>query len=124
MTSPFKGKTGIRRIINAASYSLDGLKAAYVGEAAFRQLTWMAMVLVPLALWLDVTRFEKALLVAVVLFSLVIELFNSAVEAAIDRISLERHELSKQAKDMGSAAQMVGLAIIALTWGLILIPAM
>ncbi|WP_137938233.1 diacylglycerol kinase [Chitinivorax sp. B] len=122
MTSPFKGKTGIRRILNAASYSLDGLKAAYTGEAAFRQLTWMALVLVPLAFWLEVTRLEKALLIAVVLFSLVIELFNSAVEAAIDRISLERHELSKRAKDMGSAAQMIGLCIIALTWGLILTP--
>ncbi|MEW9900400.1 diacylglycerol kinase [Chitinivorax sp. PXF-14] len=119
--SPFKGQTGLKRVWNALFYSIDGLRAAYRGEAAFRQLSWMALVLVPLALWLDVGRQEKALLIGSVLLSLIIELLNSAIEAAIDRISLERHELSKRAKDMGSAAQLVGLVSIGSVWSLILL---
>ncbi len=119
--SPFKGQTGLKRVWNALFYSIDGLRAAYRGEAAFRQLSWMALVLVPLALWLDVSRQEKALLIGSVLLSLIIELLNSAIEAAIDRISLERHELSKRAKDMGSAAQLIGLVSIASVWSLILL---
>ena len=119
--SPFKGQTGLKRIFNAAGYSLDGLRAAFTGEAAFRQLVLLNVVLVPLAFWLDVSRVERALMVAVGLLSLIVELFNSAVEAAIDRISLDRHPLSKNAKDMGSAAQFVSLSLIALVWSIILI---
>lgn len=121
MTSPFKGRGGWQRIVNAAGYSRDGLKAAFAGEAAFRQLVWLNVILLPLALWLPVTAVERALMVAVCLLSLIIELFNSAIEAVVDRISLERHPLSKNAKDMGSAAQLIGLSIIALVWGIILL---
>lgn len=120
--SPFKGKTGLKRVFNAARYSFDGLRAAFVGEAAFRQLVLLNFILIPLSFFLQVSRVERALLIAVCLLSLIVELFNSAIEAAIDRISLERHPLSKNAKDMGSAAQMVVLCMIAVVWGLILLP--
>lgn len=121
MQSPFKGRTGLKRILNAAGYSRDGLRAAFAGEAAFRQLVLLNAVLVPLAFLLDVSRAERAILVAVCLLALIVELLNSAVEAAIDRISLERHPLSKNAKDMGSAAQAVVLTMIVLVWGIVLL---
>ncbi len=121
MENPHKGVTGVRRIWRAMGYSFDGLLVAYRGEAAFRQLVWLAVLLVPLALVMPVTQLERALLIACVLFSLVVELLNSAIEAAIDRISLERHPLSKASKDMGSAAQMISLIIIAVVWGLVLV---
>lgn len=121
MTSPFKGRSGWQRIVNAAGYSLDGLKAAFSGEAAFRQLVVLNLILLPLAFLFSVTAVERALMVAVCLLSLIIELFNSAIEAVVDRISLEHHPLSKNAKDMGSAAQMIGLSIIALVWDIILL---
>lgn len=119
--SPFKGQSGVRRIINAAGYSLAGLRAAFVGEAAFRQLLLLNAILIPISFMLEVSRGERALMVAVCLLSLIIELFNSAIEAAIDRISLEHHPLSKNAKDMGSAAQMVGMTAIAAVWSIILL---
>lgn len=122
-TSPFKGTGGIRRIINAAGYSVAGLKSAFAGEAAFRQLVFLNLILIPLSFFLPVSNLERALMVAVCLLVLVIELLNSAIEAVVDRISLERHPLSKNAKDMGSAAQMIGLLIIFSVWSLILIPA-
>lgn len=121
MHPPQKGAGGWRRIRNAWGYSLDGLKAAFAGEAAFRQLVWLNLVLVPLTFFFSVTAVERALLIAVCLLSLIIELFNSAIEAVVDRVSLERHPLSKNAKDMGSAAQLIGLTIIAVTWALILL---
>jgi diacylglycerol kinase (ATP) len=116
-----KGRRGLVRILHAAGYSLAGLRAAYRGEAAFRQLLLLNGLLLPLACWLDVTRSERALLMLVPLLGLVVELLNSAIEATVDRISLSLHPLSKQAKDMGSAAQFVALAMIALTWALILL---
>ncbi|MCK9799744.1 diacylglycerol kinase [Pseudomonas sp. MAFF 302030] len=119
--SPFKGQTGLKRILNASGYSFDGLRAAFTGEAAFRQLVLLNVVLIPVAFWLNVSRVERALLIAVCLLALIVELLNSAVEAAIDRISLDRHPLSKNAKDMGSAAQFVALSMIALVWAVILI---
>lgn len=119
--SPFKGQTGLKRILNATGYSLDGLRAAFKGEAAFRQLVLLNAVLIPLAFVVQVSASERALLIAVCLLALIVELFNSAVEAAIDRISLERHPLSKNAKDMGSAAQFIALSIIAVVWGLVLL---
>ncbi|NVZ18185.1 diacylglycerol kinase [Pseudomonas costantinii] len=119
--SPFKGQTGIKRILNAGGYSLDGLRAAFTGEAAFRQLVLLNVILIPLSFFLHVSRVERALLIAVCLLALIVELLNSAVEAAIDRISLERHPLSKNAKDMGSAAQFVALTMITLVWAVILI---
>ncbi|MGY2856602.1 diacylglycerol kinase [Pseudomonas tolaasii] len=115
--SPFKGQTGIKRIFNAGGYSLDGLRAAFTGEAAFRQLVLLNVILIPLSFFLHVSRVERALLIAVCLLALIVELLNSAVEAAIDRISLDRHPLSKNAKDMGSAAQLVALTMITLVWG-------
>ncbi|WP_460117469.1 diacylglycerol kinase [Pseudomonas sp. S2_C03] len=119
--SPFKGQTGLKRILNASGYSLDGLRAAFTGEAAFRQLVLLNVILIPLSFFLNVSRVERAVLIAVCLLALIVELLNSAVEAAIDRISLELHPLSKNAKDMGSAAQLVALTMIALVWGVILL---
>jgi len=119
--SHFKGQTGLKRIFNAGGYSLDGLRAAFTGEAAFRQLVLLNVILIPLSFFLHVSRVERALLIAVCLLALIVELLNSAVEAAIDRISLDRHPLSKNAKDMGSAAQFVALTMITLVWAVILI---
>jgi diacylglycerol kinase (ATP) len=119
--SPFKGQTGLKRILNAAGYSFDGLRAAFVGEAAFRQLVLLNVVLVPISFMLQVSRAERAILIAVCLLALIVELLNSAIEAAIDRISLDRHPLSKNAKDMGSAAQFVALSMIALVWAVVLL---
>ncbi|SDU33967.1 diacylglycerol kinase [Halopseudomonas salegens] len=119
--SSLKGKTGLRRVLLAAGYSLQGLQAALRHEAAFRQLGLLAVVLVPLALWLDISRPEKALLIAVVFLALIVELLNSAIEVAIDRISLELHPLSKRSKDMGSAAQLLAMLLIAITWLLVLV---
>ncbi len=120
-TSPYKGKTGLRRLFNAFGYSMAGFKAAFEHEDAFRQLTLLALVLVPTACLLDVTTVERVLLIAATLATLVIELFNSAIEAAVDHTSLERHPLAKRAKDMGSAAQFLGLCNLAVVWGLILL---
>ena len=119
--SPFKGQTGLKRILNASGYSLDGLRAAFTGEAAFRQLVLLNVVLIPLSFFLNFSRVEQALLIAVCLLALIVELLTSAVEAAIDRISLELHPLSKNAKDMGSAAQFVALTMIGLVWAVILL---
>lgn len=121
MSSPFKGVGGWRRIVNAWGYSLDGLKAAFIGEAAFRQLVVLNSVLIIASFFLPVSALEQALMIAVCLLSLIIELFNSAIEAVVDRVSLERHPLSKNAKDMGSAAQLIGMCMIAVVWALILL---
>jgi diacylglycerol kinase (ATP) len=118
--SPFKGKTGLQRVWNALHYSLDGLKAAYQHESAFRQETWLALLLIPLALCLPVSALGKALMVGSVLLVLIVELLNSAVEAVVDRVSLEKHHLAKRAKDAGSAAVLVALVNVALVWGLVL----
>ena len=117
----FKSRGGIARIARAAKYSLDGFAAAFRNEAAFRQLLLLNLVLIPIAVFLPVTRAERVLLIVTPLLSLVVELFNSAIEATVDRISLEIHPLSKQAKDLGSAAQMLALVITAVTWGIILL---
>ncbi|USR37646.1 diacylglycerol kinase [Ectopseudomonas hydrolytica] len=117
----FKGRSGLGRILRAAGYSLAGLQAAYRGEAAFRQLLLLNGLLLPLACLVDVTRGERLLLILVPMLALVVELLNSAIEATVDRISLSIHPLSKQAKDMGSAAQFIALTMIALTWALILL---
>ena len=118
--SPYKGTSGTQRIFNATRYSLAGFKTAFQNEAAFRQILLINLILIPLSFWMPVSQAEQALMVAVCLLALIIELINSAIEAVVDRISMERHELSKNAKDMGSAAQFVALSLIALTWGIIL----
>ncbi len=118
--SPYKGKTGFKRILSATGYSIAGFKAAFKNEAAFRQVLLLNIILIPITFFLNVSRVEQALMVAVCLLAIIVELFNSALEAVVDRISLERHELSKNAKDMGSAAQFVVLSIIFFTWLIIL----
>ncbi|MCE1244927.1 diacylglycerol kinase [Oryzomicrobium sp.] len=119
--SPFKGKTGLTRVWNALNYSLAGLRAAYACEDAFRQEVWLALVLVPLAFFLPVAGVERALMVGSILLVLVVELLNSAVEAAVDRVSLEHHRLAKRAKDIGSAAVLIALINVALVWGCVLL---
>jgi len=119
--SSFKGKTGFRRIWNALFYSFDGLSAAFRHEDAFRQEVLLAAVLIPLALWFDVGAVGKALMIASVLLVLIVELLNSAVEAAVDRISLENHRLAKRAKDIGSAAVLLSLANVLVVWLLVLL---
>ncbi|MGM3389180.1 diacylglycerol kinase [Stutzerimonas stutzeri] len=116
-----KGRTGLSRIWFASGHSAAGLKAAYIGEAAFRQLVVLNVLLIPVALILNVSRVEQAMLVAVLFLGLIVELLNSAIEATVDRISLDIHPLSKQAKDMGSAAQLLALALAAITWSIILL---
>jgi diacylglycerol kinase (ATP) len=119
--SPYKGQTGLRRILSATRNSLEGFVAAVRHEDAFRQELVMAAVLVPVGLWLGNSGFERALLVASVLLVLVVELLNSAVEATVDRISFDNHRLAKRAKDIGSAAVMLAIATAAIVWLLVLI---
>ena len=121
MESPHKGKTGLRRLINATRYSLAGIAEAARHEDAFRQELLLAAVLVPLGLWLGHSGIERALLCGSVLLVLVVELLNSAVEATVDRISLENHQLAKRAKDLGSAAVMLALVATGLVWILVLL---
>lgn len=120
--SPFKGKTGVQRVINATRYSLEGLAAAARHEDAFRQELLLAAVLLPLGLWLGNDGVERALLVGSMLMVLVVELLNSAVEATVDRVSLEDHRLAKRAKDLGSAAVMLSLVTVGAVWLLVLLP--
>ena len=120
MESPFKGKTGLRRVWNAFHYSCAGLHAAYRHEDAFRQEVLLALVLVPLAIWLGEGAVERALLIGCVLLVLIVELINSAIEATVDRISLDRHPLAKRAKDIGGAAVMIALLNAVLVWALVL----
>ena len=116
MSNPHKGRTGLDRIRHAAGYSLDGLCSAYRGESAFRQETWLAVILLPLAFWLGRSWVETALLAGSVVMVLVVELLNSAVEATVDRISFELHELAKRAEDFGSAAVFLSLALTGAIW--------
>jgi diacylglycerol kinase (ATP) len=120
-TSPFKGKTGLTRIWNAFHYSLDGLVSAYRYESAFRQELWLGIVMAAVAVILPVSLVQLALLLGSVLLVLITELLNSAVEAVVDRVSAERHDLAKRAKDMGSAAVFISLANCVIVWGLVLV---
>jgi diacylglycerol kinase (ATP) len=120
--SPFKGKTGFIRIIHAFFNSVAGLRDAWRHESAFRQEILLAAVLVPIACVAPVTAVERALLIGAVLVVIIVELLNTSVEAAIDRISFDHHSLSKRAKDIGSAAVFVALVLLALVWALILPP--
>lgn len=121
--SPYKGTSGLQRILNATGYSLAGFKAAFQNEAAFRQIILINSMLIPLSFFMPVSRVEQVIMIVVCLLAIIVELINSAIESVVDRVSMEQHPLSKNAKDMGSAAQFVALAIIALTWGACLIPA-
>ena len=121
MESPFKGKTGLRRLRNAVGYSIAGIKAAYRNEDAFRQEVIMAVVLIPLAFYFGESRIEMALMIACVMLVIIVELINSSIEATVDRISLENHLLAKRAKDIGSAAVMLSLFNLVIVWGLIVL---
>ena len=114
------GNTGIRRITRATRFSAQGLAQAWKHEAAFRQETILLVVLIPVALWLGDTVLTQVLLISVCLLVLIVELINSAIEAAIDRHGQEHHELSGRAKDMGSAAVFVSLTVVVLVWGAII----
>jgi diacylglycerol kinase (ATP) len=116
MSNEFKGRTGIDRIARAAGYSWNGLRLAYGGESAFRQETWLAVVLLPAAFWVGRDWTQIALLAGSVLLVLIVELLNSAVEAVVDRVSYERHDLSKRAKDLGSAAVLLALLLCGGLW--------
>jgi diacylglycerol kinase (ATP) len=118
--SPFKGRTGITRIWNALFYSLAGLAAAYRHEDAFRQEVLLAIILIPTTFFLPVNGIGRAMMIASVLLTLIVELLNSAVEATVDRISLDNHRLAKRAKDIGSAAVLVSLINVAIVWSLVL----
>ena len=118
--SPFKGKTGVRRVTNAFHYSMAGLRAAFSYEDAFRQEALLAALLIPVTFFLPVSGIGQALMIASVLLVLIVELINSAIEATVDRVSLDRHHLSKRAKDIGSAAVFVALVNAAAVWGLVL----
>jgi len=114
------GETGLTRVISATYNSLRGLRDCWKNEAAFRQEVMLCVVLVPLGLYLGEGGVEKAILVSVCFLLLIVEILNSGIEAAIDRIGHEHHELSGLAKDLGSAAVFISLALVGITWALIL----
>jgi diacylglycerol kinase (ATP) len=116
MTNPHKGRTGIDRVVRATGYSLAGLRSAYRAESAFRQESWLAVVLLPASFVVGRVWIEVALLAGTVLLVLIVELLNSGIEAAIDRVSFEQHELSKRAKDYGSAAVFIALVLCVGVW--------
>ena len=118
--SPFKGKTGLQRVWRAFHYSLEGFRAAYKCEDAFRQEALLAALLIPVAFFLPVTGVGRALMIASVLLVLIVELVNSAIEATVDRVSLDRHHLSKRAKDIGSAAVFLALSNVVVVWACVL----
>ena len=122
--SPHKGQRGLRRLFNAFLYSLSGLRLAFRHESAFRQEMALAAVLLPLACTLPVEPVERVMLIASVLMLLIVELLNSSVEAAVDRIGFDSHRLSKRAKDLGSAAVLLALVVLTVVWALLAIPAL
>ncbi|MCF6188328.1 MAG: diacylglycerol kinase [Desulfobulbaceae bacterium] len=114
--------TGVRRVVNAMGYSLRGLQTAWRNEAAFRQELWLMLVLVPLGIWLGESPAQRVLFTLPCFLVLISELFNSAIEAVVDRIGPEHHELSGAAKDIGSAAVFISLAAVIFVWLLLLLP--
>lgn len=115
------GHKGIRRLIAATRYSAKGLQAAWKHESAFRQESLLGLIMLPLALLLGETVAQRAVLIGVCFLVLIVELLNSAIEAAVDRIGTEHHELAGRAKDMGSAAVSLSLLLVWLTWGLVIV---
>ena len=124
MESSHKSKSGLQRIWRATFYSVEGFRAALRHEHAFRQELLLCAVLLPFALFLPLIAIERAVLIAALLLVLIVELLNSAIEAIVDRVSLENHDLSKRAKDLGSAAVFLSLTVVAVTWILIAGPAL
>jgi diacylglycerol kinase (ATP) len=121
MKSPYKGKTGLRRLVNAFGYSIAGTLAAFKHEDAFRQEVVLAVVLTPVALYFGETAIDQALMISSLLFIIVVELLNSSIEATVDRISVKHHKLAKRAKDIGSAAVFFSLINAAFIWFLLLV---
>lgn len=115
-----KSRAGLRRVWNALLYSFDGIKAAFQHEHGFRQEVFLALILIPVASMLPVEGVGKAMMIASILLVLVVELLNSAVEATVDRVSLEHHQLAKRAKDIGSAAVFISLVNVVVVWALVL----
>jgi diacylglycerol kinase (ATP) len=120
--SEFKSKAGLKRIFSALFYSFQGFQSAWKTEHAFRQELMVVVPGIVVALLLKVTPLEKLLLIGVLLLVLIVELINSAIEAIVDRVSLERHPLSKNAKDFGSAAVFLAVMLAAATWGVVVLP--
>lgn len=118
--SAFKSKSGVKRIFSAFFYSIEGLQAAWRQEHAFRQELILVVIGTVIALSLPVSAFEKLMMIAVLVLMLIVELLNSAIEAVVDRVSLERHALSKNAKDFGSAAVLLTFLLAVATWTVIL----
>lgn len=121
MESPFKGKTGIKRLINAFGYSLSGFKVAFAKEDAFRQEVFLSIILVTVAVYISNSSIELVLLIGSTLLVPIIELLNSAIEATVDRISFEHHILAKRAKDIGSAAVFLSIINLIAVWLIILL---
>ncbi|PKQ76177.1 diacylglycerol kinase [Aeromonas sobria] len=111
------GATGVTRIINATGYSMKGLKSAWINEAAFRQELMLILLLMPLAFWVGESLNQILLLITISWLVVIVEILNSAIEAVVDRIGAEHHELSGRAKDLGSAAVFIALALNGLVWG-------
>ncbi len=114
--SELKGKTGLRRLINATRYSAQGFKAAWKTEDAFRQESVLAVILIPVAVLLPVSLVYKLLLIGSIILVLIVEVLNSAIEAVVDRFGGEIHPLSGKAKDLGSAAVLLALTFALITW--------
>ena len=117
-----RNQKGVRRIYNAFFFSLAGFKACYENEEAFRQEVFLLVPMVPLGWWLGNDGVERALLLASLLIVPTVELLNSAIEANVDRVGMERHELSGRAKDIASAAVLLSIVLAVVVWGLILLP--
>ena len=120
--SEFKSKRGIKRIFAALFYSMDGLRTAWAHEHAFRQELFVVVPGVVVAMLLPVSTIERVILIAVLMLVLIVELINSSIEAVVDRVSLDRNPLSKNAKDLGSAAVMLSFVLALITWALIALP--
>ncbi|OBU13860.1 diacylglycerol kinase [Photobacterium aquimaris] len=114
------GATGLKRIINATGYSIQGLKAAWINEAAFRQESILLVIMTIVSFFMPVTKVERLMMISSLFIVVIAELINSAIEAVVDRIGPEHHQLSGRAKDIGSAAVFVALALVVITWGSIL----
>ena len=121
MKSPYKGKTGLRRLVNAFGYSIAGTLAAFKHEDAFRQEVILTAILTPVAIYYGETAIDQALMIGSLLLIIIVELLNSSIEAAVDRISVKHHKLAKRAKDIGSAAVFFSLINATVIWFLILV---
>lgn len=120
MTSPYKSRGGMARLLNAARYSMNGLKSAFRNEAAFRQEVVLSAILLPLAIWVSQTFLEAVVLIGSLIFVLLVELINSAIEAVADSVTIDEHPLIAQAKDLGSAAVLLAIALAVLAWAAVI----